>query len=269
MELSITDTLDPIASGQAKGATCPDGRGQTDETIWLRASPSVRTAVEPETIQTLEPPGARYAPGGFNYRAFAVVAAIHVLAIAALLGLGVVKVPQVRQKHLTVFTVSPPAPPPEPAPQPEAEPQPLVQDPQPTAVKPMIELPSRSTLVIDAAPVQSAVAVKVDAPPAPKAAPAPPAPVTPPDFSAAQLNNPGPSYPYAARRAREQGTVMLKVLVTPEGRAGDIEINESSGFDRLDQAAIQTVRKWRFVPAKQAGKPVAAWVLVPVGFQLN
>ena len=269
MDLSITDTLDPIASGQAKGAARRDISAPVAETPWTAPAATIPVAREPEIDQVLEPSGARYAPGGFNYRAFMIVAAIHVLAIAALLGMGVVKVAKAPQKHLTVFAVSPPAPPPEPAPQPEIEPQPLVREAQPTVVKPMIELPSKSPMVIDAAPVQSAVAVKVDAPPAPKAPPAPPAPVTPPDFSAAQLNNPGPTYPYAARRAREQGTVMLKVLVTPEGRAGDIEINESSGFDRLDKAAIQTVRKWRFVPAKQAGKPVAAWVLVPVGFHLN
>jgi protein TonB len=93
--------------------------------------------------------------------------------------------------------------------------------------------------------------------------------VTPPDFSADQLNNPGPRYPAASRRAREEGTVMLKVLVSPDGRAQELAVQTSSGFKRLDEAALATVRRWAFLPAKKAGQPVPAWVLVPVTFALG
>lgn len=95
------------------------------------------------------------------------------------------------------------------------------------------------------------------------------APVVPPDFSADQLNNAGPRYPSASRRAHEEGTVMLKVLVAPDGRAQDLMVATSSGFARLDDAALDTVRRWSFLPAKQAGRPVSAWVLVPVTFELG
>ena len=113
------------------------------------------------------------------------------------------------------------------------------------------------------------VAVVAAPAPAPAAAPAPPAPVTPPDFNAAQLRNPGPAYPYLSRKAHEEGVVMLRVRVTTAGRPGEVRIDSSSGFERLDKAALDTVRKWRFVPARQAGNPVEAWVLVPITFSLN
>ena len=63
--------------------------------------------------------------------------------------------------------------------------------------------------------------------------------------------------------------VLLKVLVSTDGRAKTLQIQESSGFGRLDREAMKTVRKWRFVPASQAGKPREAWVLVPVTFSLG
>ncbi|MXO64965.1 TonB family protein [Altererythrobacter endophyticus] len=120
-----------------------------------------------------------------------------------------------------------------------------------------------------AAPIAPAItnapAVKVATPPSDGVA----APITPPDFSAGQLNNPGPAYPYKSRKAHEQGVVLLKVLVSTDGRAKTLQIQESSGFGRLDREAMKTVRKWRFVPASQAGKPREAWVLVPVTFSLG
>src|ERR1044072_3128846 len=55
--------------------------------------------------------------------------------------------------------------------------------------------------------------------------------------------------PPAARRAGEEGTVRLKVLVDTNGRASNVAVTQSSGFTRLDQAAMEAVRKWRFVEA--------------------
>ena len=62
---------------------------------------------------------------------------------------------------------------------------------------------------------------------------------------------------------------MLRVLVTEEGRAGEVKLENSSGFDRLDRAALDTVKRWKFLPAKQAGKTIGAWVLVPITFALG
>lgn len=67
----------------------------------------------------------------------------------------------------------------------------------------------------------------------------------------------------------EEGTVILRILVSAEGRAQQVEIKRSSGFDRLDQSALNAVRKWRFNPATREGKPVSAWYDQPINFKLD
>ncbi|HZC44870.1 MAG TPA: energy transducer TonB, partial [Candidatus Acidoferrum sp.] len=85
------------------------------------------------------------------------------------------------------------------------------------------------------------------------------------DYSA----NPPPTYPAIARRREQQGTVTLRVLVEADGSVSRAEISESSGFDQLDEAALDTVRsRWRFVPARHDGFAVESWVLVPIRFAL-
>jgi len=82
--------------------------------------------------------------------------------------------------------------------------------------------------------------------------------------------NPPPIYPAIARRHEQQGTVTIRVLVGIDGIVQRAEIAESSGFDALDDAAIETVRRrWRFVPAHIAGTAVESWVLVPIRFALK
>ncbi|MEW5709466.1 energy transducer TonB [Pelomicrobium sp.] len=108
--------------------------------------------------------------------------------------------------------------------------------------------------------------VAMSAPPAP---PAPLTPVTPPRFDAAYLNNPAPDYPALARRMGEEGRVLLRVLVTADGRASQVKLHATSGSARLDEAAARAVAQWRFVPARQGDQPVDAWVLVPVVFKLQ
>ncbi len=93
--------------------------------------------------------------------------------------------------------------------------------------------------------------------------------IEPPRFGVAYLNNPAPDYPTASRRHTEQGRVLLKVLVTANGEAENVQIEKSSGYDRLDNAAIEAVKKWQFIPAKKAGQTLSAFVLVPVKFSLN
>jgi periplasmic protein TonB len=89
------------------------------------------------------------------------------------------------------------------------------------------------------------------------------------DFKAAYLNNPKPPYPRLAVRQKIEGTVTLIVRVLPDGRAGEVRIDQSSGNDLLDNAALTTVKSWRFVPARQAGVAVAADVRVPIVFSLK
>ena len=94
-------------------------------------------------------------------------------------------------------------------------------------------------------------------------------PVTPPSFNAAYLSNPAPQYPPAARRAGQQGTVTLRVMVRRDGVPSRVEIEKSSGSRLLDTAAQDAVWAWRFVPARQGTDPVESWVLVPVVFRLE
>ena len=95
------------------------------------------------------------------------------------------------------------------------------------------------------------------------------APVMPAQFNAAYLQNPAPAYPNLSRRLNEQGQVLLSVYVSEEGRATSLRIKKSSGFNRLDDAALEAVSRWRFVAAKQGERMVASWVQVPVKFVLE
>jgi protein TonB len=81
--------------------------------------------------------------------------------------------------------------------------------------------------------------------------------------------NPPPAYPAIARRRAQQGTVTVSVLVGADGSVERAEVADSSGFDTLDDAALETVRsRWRFVPARHGGLAVESWVLVPIRFAL-
>jgi protein TonB len=89
------------------------------------------------------------------------------------------------------------------------------------------------------------------------------------NFDADYLRNPKPPYPPLSRRMREEGRVILRVRVTAEGSASDVEIRTSSGSARLDDSALRTVHRWKFIPARRGQTPVQSWVLVPVIFKLE
>ena len=90
-----------------------------------------------------------------------------------------------------------------------------------------------------------------------------------PSFNAAYLNNPAPAYPALSRRLGEEGRVLLRVQVMEDGTAGSVELQTGSGSSRLDQAALEAVKKWRFVPAKRGEQAVSASVVVPVRFSIE
>jgi protein TonB len=91
----------------------------------------------------------------------------------------------------------------------------------------------------------------------------------PAGFNAAYLHNPAPDYPSVSRRLGEQGKVLLRVQITADGAADSVALQTSSGSTRLDQAALEAVKKWRFVPAKRGGQAVSASVVVPVSFSIE
>jgi protein TonB len=93
--------------------------------------------------------------------------------------------------------------------------------------------------------------------------------VSEPSFSANYLRNPAPKYPESARRKRQQGSVLLKVVVSPAGEPANILLQASSGSELLDNAAIDAVARWKFVPAKRNDEFVTASVIVPIDFKLE
>jgi len=109
---------------------------------------------------------------------------------------------------------------------------------------------------------------------APAALPAPPAPPAPPrvdlpSSSADYLNNPTPPYPPLSKRMGEQGRVVIRARIEVNGSASKAEVRTSSGYERLDQAALQTVKRWRYLPGKRAGVPEAMWFNIPINFVLE
>jgi protein TonB len=76
-----------------------------------------------------------------------------------------------------------------------------------------------------------------------------------------------PSYPDAARAAGTQGTVQLQALVKTDGTVGDVRVSVS--VPGLDEAAKACVRQWTFKPGMAGGKPVEAWVGIPVKFSMH
>ena len=99
----------------------------------------------------------------------------------------------------------------------------------------------------------------------------PPAALPPPLVEAVPeyRKNPAPPYPRIARRRGYEGTVILEVLVGPDGKAEEVRLFRSSGYPILDRAAESSVKKWLFRPGKKGDQTVAMWVKVPVRFKLK
>ncbi len=103
----------------------------------------------------------------------------------------------------------------------------------------------------------------------PQAANSKPVEYQSPSFNAAYLNNPAPNYPPLSRRLGEEGRVLLRVQVMQDGTPGSVELQTGSGSSRLDQAALEAVKKWRFTPAKRGEQTVTASVVVPISFSIE
>ncbi len=96
-----------------------------------------------------------------------------------------------------------------------------------------------------------------------------PGPVNGGDLSSRMLSANPPRYPLESRRLREEGTVVLDVLLSVEGRVAQISVSQSSGFFRLDKAAVHAVRHWRWSPLVRDGAPVMVRGLVTIPFVLQ
>lgn len=204
---------------------------------------------------------------GVTMSSVALVLALHLAALLAWISLpdtAPAPVSEMMAEIVVAHAVQPqvrPAPlppPPEPAPiqrkiTPEPEPAPI----EPVAQEMPVEQPPAPVVAAAPAPVVAATVI------------APVAPDVEPDYKASYLNNPRPNYPFAARRMGLQGKVVLNVEVLAEGLCGQIHMHQSSGHDMLDNAALQTVKTWKFIPATQAGRAVTKWFKVPIQFSLT
>ncbi len=243
----------------------------------------------PHEFQAGHPASPAFTAGTLAYTSrlsrasLAGVAGIHALLLALLFLAPETPEPVTSPRPLTVSMIVPEVQEPEP---PQPKPEPISAPPTPV-VKP---LPPPPVLVAERAqpapepvieapkpvPVPEPVpeVLPPPAPPvvaeAPKPAPPPPPPPHTPPRPADYLNNPKPTYPALSKRLGEQGIVRLNILVSPDGSVARLEIAKSSGYPRLDEVAMKTVQSsWKFEPARQAGKPVPAWVVVPIEFTLR
>ena len=187
--------------------------------------------------------------------------------------------------EILVEMMAPPAPEqkPQPLPQPNVQvkaptPKPTLPTPTPavaqqTAPTPLAIAPSANApapseaapTAVAAAPASAQPGNTANAPPSPPAQPK----VELPSSDADYLNNTKPAYPAISKRLHETGKVVIRVLIGTDGQASQPTIKTSSGFERLDQAALGTVMKWRYVPGKRGGVAEAMWFDVPVNWVLN
>ncbi|WP_348734794.1 energy transducer TonB [Rheinheimera texasensis] len=242
----------------------------------LKNAPAQPIAVQPTaalpmadaTAPVLQPPTQH----GFTLIAAAVVVALH-LALPLLLAKTPLPVVAAKIPPMTV-QLQKPAPTPQQVAKPVKPTPPKVEKQLETPKPLQKKLPPKPVEQVNAVPttvpqpVAQPVAQPVSQPLAqPQVQPEPVfvAATAEPDY----LQNPAPAYPETALENGWEGTVLLNVHVTGDGKADDVQIKNSSGRKILDNAAVATVAGWSFVPAKQGDQPVDSWVEVPIEFSLT
>ena len=224
-----------------------------------------------------------------NARTPVIVSSVVLFHVAALWALHTGLLQRMVEVVVPVMAISqaePPPPPPKP-PEPVKPPEPPKTPPPPKPVQPVLtppptpQTPTPATpeppavlAAPTAAPTAPAVQAAPPAPPPPAPPPAPPAPAAPPKVElpsskADYLHNPPPEYPRMSKRLGEQGKVVLKVLIGPDGAPQKVELQTSSGFERLDKSAMEAAMRWRYVPGKRGGVAEAMWYQVPIQFTLE
>lgn len=211
--------------------------------------------------------------------AVATILALHVAAAWGLLQVDAVRSAVVDAAPLFVELIAPPAP--ERPPEPPAPPLPPLTPRTPPPAVPVIAVAPRieaqAAFVVPEPPPEPAPPALPDPPMVVVvAAPAPPAPPPPPaaprelPASAIQyLEPPEPVYPRASRRLGEAGLVVVRVFVGTDGLPKQLQVLQSSGFVRLDEAALDGVRRARFKPPTENGQPTAGWARIPIPFELE
>jgi len=152
----------------------------------------------------------------------------------------------VKKRMVKKVRETPPKKPPKEIPKkiPEPVKEVVVEEPVPPAAEPAIDAVAEE-LPVESQPLQAESEVEPEA-------------VTPPRIdNAGHLKNPPPRYPRLSRRLLEEGEVILVLWVLADGTVSEVEIEASSGYPRLDKAALKAVRKWRYTPATRDGEAIA------------
>jgi periplasmic protein TonB len=187
----------------------------------------------------------------------AVILAVHGAALYALC-FGPEQRSRVAQSPLSVYFIERPQIPSEP---------PSLQIP---VAQVRIELHEAPHLVVELPPEPSERAITTPAQVAPPPPPASEDRRTPKFVAAVEyVQQPAPRYPPQSRRLREQGLVVLRVLIDEAGNACSIDVETSSGHPRLDAAAREAIQHATFRPYMEDGAPRRALVLIPIEFSLN
>lgn len=265
------DHADPIAAGQA--AARPESRmrfasdPRGDALVLDLARPhSSDPAVERSRYGEARRP---------NVIALLGAAGIVGGTLAAMLALNVVQAHKQAHPRLVVAQLDAPRPP-APPPPPRSAPQPVkeaVQSVSPVVVPPPPLVLTSAPATISTSPAPAPVPVVVPGPPVPSApavaVAAPPRMENAGDLSSKMIAADPPRYPVDSRRKHEQGTVVLLVILGTDGKVADISVSRSSGFDRLDKAALSAVRHWKWSPTRRDGAPVMVRGLVEIPFVLQ
>jgi len=230
-----------------------------------RAEPQPRAPVPPAA-----PLAPRYGGTAALARqrrvAIAVLLAAHVLGVVGLLNASRLREVAVEAKPLFLAVVDTPAPaaPPKPLPPPAAKVPPPPQLTLPLVVPETAPAPSPLLAQVQAPPPPSEPAAPVEAPPVP----APSLPRTIPPSAVQYLVPPAPVYSRISARMRESGKALVRVFIDEAGLPHDVQLAASTGFARLDDAALVAVRRCRFKPYLENGVAVAAWAAIPIEFEL-
>lgn len=172
---------------------------------------------------------------------------------------------------LMVDLIAPPAPPLPPVPPPPPPAPPQLKKPPPTPL--VTAAPSPAPILFEAPPPPvepPAPIIAIEPPPAPPAPPAPaPQPKTVAITQVAYLTPPVLTYPATSKRFGESGDAQVRILVDAEGMPRQMQMIKSTGYQRLDDSALATVRATRFKPYTENGIPQPFWVVMPLVFELQ
>ena len=200
--------------------------------------------------------------------AFLAVVAVHVVAGWALLSVDTVRnaLEEVVPAMVVTMLDTQPQPDAYTPPLPASPPLQLTPLPAFLPIKEQAAMPLAPTDAPRPQPVETAVITNVEAPERLREPTS--SPKTIPESAVEYIVSPRPVYPLYSRRTREIGVVLLRVLINDKGLPAQVEIEKSSGYGRLDEAAVVAMRGARFRPYTENGVALAVWAPAPIVFEL-